>query len=564
MPSSWVAKGIIDFLLSDSACARILRKNYVIRIIPMLNPDGVIYGNYRCCLLGYDLNRQWKFPDRLLQPTIFYTKEVVRAMSEEREVAFYCDLHAHSIQRNIFMYGCSCEDKDFNAIYRNSVIRIAPLLLSYLDKNFSYSSSRFQMEKCKESTARIVFFKEFNIVNSYTCESSFFGYIFCLINYNRPSNSTYEYEKIGESLCKVLLLYLPLKGLKGKLLELIQSIASVLSESIESKQISTKAYIAEMNIKEEIKMNHIKLFSIKSMNNDFVYMTNNEYLELIKNIDIERLVEAVREEKQYQKIEEVDDDISSIDSEQERNKIILRKKILRKKRRRKNKKAKKKVKRAMVEEQKPKISPLSNIKSSSITKVTTRSELPKKVRVPDNKKIVPLYNYVQFIDGHYKKSSKDCIRGRTADGRRIAIEGKVQPVQLSLYRLQITKYPNTKRWLNSQASVTLGFFDEQFTQCKCRASLSKRYSVKFEQEDQRKTLDKHKTQIIVKPRTISTLAQKTDIRQIKASIPGSIPEEGSYYNSVIRRKQKYSHEARRNRIVFARNRQAAAKNNNGI
>ena len=25
----------------------------------MLNPDGVINGNYRCSLLGYDLNRVW-------------------------------------------------------------------------------------------------------------------------------------------------------------------------------------------------------------------------------------------------------------------------------------------------------------------------------------------------------------------------------------------------------------------------------------------------------------------------------------------------------------------------
>ena len=46
----------------------------VIRIVPMLNPDGVIYGNYRCSLLGCDLNRKWEKPNRLLQPEIFYTK----------------------------------------------------------------------------------------------------------------------------------------------------------------------------------------------------------------------------------------------------------------------------------------------------------------------------------------------------------------------------------------------------------------------------------------------------------------------------------------------------------
>ena len=83
VPSSWVVKGLIDFLLSDSPIAQTLRRHYVIRIVPMLNPDGVIYGNYRCCLLGYDLNRQWKCPDRYLHPTIFYAKEIVRRMTEE-------------------------------------------------------------------------------------------------------------------------------------------------------------------------------------------------------------------------------------------------------------------------------------------------------------------------------------------------------------------------------------------------------------------------------------------------------------------------------------------------
>jgi murein tripeptide amidase MpaA len=51
--------GSIKFLLSDSSLAKDLRKNFVFRIIPMLNPDGVIHGNYRCSLLGCDLNRKW-------------------------------------------------------------------------------------------------------------------------------------------------------------------------------------------------------------------------------------------------------------------------------------------------------------------------------------------------------------------------------------------------------------------------------------------------------------------------------------------------------------------------
>lgn len=44
---SWMMKGVIDFLTSDTIEAQALRKLFVFKIIPMLNPDGVINGNYR-------------------------------------------------------------------------------------------------------------------------------------------------------------------------------------------------------------------------------------------------------------------------------------------------------------------------------------------------------------------------------------------------------------------------------------------------------------------------------------------------------------------------------------
>ncbi|MFM7850974.1 MAG: M14 family zinc carboxypeptidase [Flammeovirgaceae bacterium] len=55
--ASWMMKGCIDFLVSDDEKAQFLRNTYVFKIIPMLNPDGVIVGNYRCSLIGQDLNR---------------------------------------------------------------------------------------------------------------------------------------------------------------------------------------------------------------------------------------------------------------------------------------------------------------------------------------------------------------------------------------------------------------------------------------------------------------------------------------------------------------------------
>jgi len=62
----------------------------------MLNPDGVVNGNYRCSLAGCDLNRRWKNPHRKLHPTIYHTKKLIKDLHEERGVLLYCDLHGHS------------------------------------------------------------------------------------------------------------------------------------------------------------------------------------------------------------------------------------------------------------------------------------------------------------------------------------------------------------------------------------------------------------------------------------------------------------------------------------
>lgn len=65
------------FLVSDSPEALKLRNLYQFKIVPMLNPDGVIVGNYRCSLAGQDLNRQWREPGRYSFPEIYAAKDVI-------------------------------------------------------------------------------------------------------------------------------------------------------------------------------------------------------------------------------------------------------------------------------------------------------------------------------------------------------------------------------------------------------------------------------------------------------------------------------------------------------
>lgn len=74
---SYVMEGAISLLLQKSSHrAQFLRNNFVFKIIPMLNADGVINGNQRSCLSGLDFNRQWATPTDQA-PEIQATKEMI-------------------------------------------------------------------------------------------------------------------------------------------------------------------------------------------------------------------------------------------------------------------------------------------------------------------------------------------------------------------------------------------------------------------------------------------------------------------------------------------------------
>jgi hypothetical protein len=105
--SSWIMQGIIDYLTSDNEQAIELRSKYIFKIIPMLNPDGVINGNYRTSLAGVDLNRYWCKPDKFKHPTIYHVKEMISKINKRsRKIGLILDLHGHSKKQGIFLYSC--------------------------------------------------------------------------------------------------------------------------------------------------------------------------------------------------------------------------------------------------------------------------------------------------------------------------------------------------------------------------------------------------------------------------------------------------------------------------
>lgn len=251
--SSYMMQGAIAFLLSDCKEARTLRKLYVFKIIPMLNPDGVIYGNYRCSLLGVDLNRRWLQPSKHLHPTIYYAKRLLLTFSEDREVVMSLDMHGHSMKRNSFIYGCASKSQDIEDKRKSLFVRLIPYLLAERNPLFSFEDCRFRLEKSKESTQRVVVHKAFEVLNSYTIEASFYG----------PKDPTAlgwkdqglsegnsdchmdksHLESIGRDVCKVLLTLSNPTVLRRKLADVCTLINSVKPSSV-VQRLSSKVVVS--------------------------------------------------------------------------------------------------------------------------------------------------------------------------------------------------------------------------------------------------------------------------------------------------------------------------------
>ena len=198
---SYVVKGIIDFLMGDSEEAKKLRELYVFKIVPMMNPDGVLVGNSRTSFAGCDLNRRWGKPNEIIHPEVYCTKQMILKLSNQRKIAFILDCHGHFGTFNSLFY---CNYKE-----NKRICKLFPYICSKLSKIINFQQCTFAMPRYKINTERIVLFNELedednnNIV---ALETSFFGI-------NRDGEYSHLYfntkllKEIGRDICMGMLSY---------------------------------------------------------------------------------------------------------------------------------------------------------------------------------------------------------------------------------------------------------------------------------------------------------------------------------------------------------------------
>ena len=75
---SQIMKNIIHELVTKSESYDTVLSNYVIKLVPLINTDGVTIGNSRSSLVGLDLNRRWADPNASIHPEIFFLKKIMQ------------------------------------------------------------------------------------------------------------------------------------------------------------------------------------------------------------------------------------------------------------------------------------------------------------------------------------------------------------------------------------------------------------------------------------------------------------------------------------------------------
>lgn len=192
-PAQWMWDGLMEFiLLANDPRSKLLRRGYVFKIVPIINPDGVARGHYRADTQGLNLNRFYDAPDRYRHPAIWAMRAVVTALSTTTKLKFFVDLHAHATKRGCFCYANSLptyQQQIDNMLYPRLVAVNCP----HFDFNACVFSEKAMETKdkngqSKEGSSRVGIFRATGLIHSITVECNYnCGRV---VNVKAPPNTT--------------------------------------------------------------------------------------------------------------------------------------------------------------------------------------------------------------------------------------------------------------------------------------------------------------------------------------------------------------------------------------
>jgi hypothetical protein len=85
-------------------------------------------------------------------------KEMVKKTLECREIYLFVDIHGHSREKNLFLYGCQNPNALLPKSQQKSVThkeKVLPLIMQRTMDWFGFNECNFTIHKSKEATARV-------------------------------------------------------------------------------------------------------------------------------------------------------------------------------------------------------------------------------------------------------------------------------------------------------------------------------------------------------------------------------------------------------------------------
>lgn len=134
--AGYVAEGMIRYLASSDSVAQRIRQQWVIHIIPVMNPDGLYRGITRFNAQREDLNSVWLNPTDSLKaaPEVLAVKNWLNGLPKP---AVFLDLHSHSQQ--LAIHDIISTDNIFAAMAQN--MTQSGFAIKYVNRGGSDGSS---------------------------------------------------------------------------------------------------------------------------------------------------------------------------------------------------------------------------------------------------------------------------------------------------------------------------------------------------------------------------------------------------------------------------------------
>ena len=310
-PGTHMMNGIIKFLTDEfDEKAEILRNNFIFKLIPMINVDGVSNGYYRLDTNGYNLNRCYLQPEYKLDPEIYAVKKLFLVYNSLYKIRYYFDLHADMNVKGVYTFGNAIEKFEkhienvlFGFIFHLSCSHVNWNHCIYSEKSMKTKSKNDN--NSKEATSRVQFYKRTGLIHTYTLESSYFKGDFDNDNNIIEDCKLYvisDFEKTGRDCLISILLYEELivnENIKNSIYHNINGCREFIADYVFNHE---ERFNSDFSLKNTVKEINKKKFwkSVKEINDNKSILKsnrNNSQKIRINNLSLPKIMKKLESEK---------------------------------------------------------------------------------------------------------------------------------------------------------------------------------------------------------------------------------------------------------------------------